>query len=75
MKFFILPPKTEPILNHVSMAPEHLAKRWGITTRTLTRWRHEGRGPTYCVILGRHHNVMYRVADIKLFESVYMGRK
>jgi predicted site-specific integrase-resolvase len=42
-----------------------LAKRWGISYRTLERWRWEGIGPAYLKIGGR---VVYRLEDIEEFE-------
>lgn len=51
--------------------PEHLsekllARRWGLSHRTLERWRHDGRGPAYLKIGGR---VVYQRADIEAFEA------
>lgn len=53
------------------MATQHLnqtqlAARWGISPRTLERWRCEGQGPRYLKLGGR---VAYRVEDIEDFES------
>mgnify|MGYP006165786907 CR=1 FL=1 len=45
---------------------EHLARRWGISPRTLERWRVEGRGPRYMKIGGR---VLYRLEDIEAYET------
>ena len=51
--------------------PEHLsekllARRWGLSHRTLERWRHDGHGPAYLKIGGR---VVYQRADIEAFEA------
>jgi predicted site-specific integrase-resolvase len=43
-----------------------LAKRWGMSPRTLQRWRQEGRGPVY-LKLGGH--VVYPLADVEVFEQ------
>ena len=43
-----------------------LSKRWGISFRTLERWRWEGIGPAYLKIGGR---VVYRLEDIEEFEA------
>ena len=43
-----------------------LAERWGISTRTLQRWRRDGRGPDFLRI-GRR--VIYPLADIAAFED------
>jgi len=51
--------------------PEHLsekllARRWGLSHRTLERWRHDGHGPSYLKIGSR---VVYRLEDIKAYEA------
>jgi len=51
--------------------PEHLsekllARRWGLSHRTLERWRHDGHGPVYLKIGGR---VVYQRADIEAYEA------
>ena len=43
-----------------------LAERWGISPRTLERWRWVGQGPRF---LKLGHRVAYRVADIEAFEA------
>jgi len=43
-----------------------LARRWGISPRTLDRWRREGRGPMFVKMGGR---VSYRLDDIEAFEA------
>jgi len=43
-----------------------LARRWGLSHRTLERWRHDDHGPAYLKIGGR---IVYRIADIEAFES------
>jgi predicted site-specific integrase-resolvase len=43
-----------------------LAERWGISARTLERWRWIGRGPHF---LKLGHRVAYRFADIEAFEA------
>jgi predicted site-specific integrase-resolvase len=42
-----------------------LADRWGISHRTLERWRWIGEGPPYLKIGGR---VAYRIEDIERYE-------
>ncbi|MBY0431126.1 MAG: helix-turn-helix domain-containing protein [Rhodospirillales bacterium] len=44
------------------MRQGELADRWGISERTLEKWRHFGRGPSFLKIGGR---VMYRRDDIE----------
>ncbi len=51
--------------------PEHfseklLARRWGLSHRTLERWRHDGHGPAYLKIGGR---VVYQRVDIEAYEA------
>ena len=46
-----------------------LARRWGLSHRTLERWRHDGGGPAYLKIGGR---VVYRLADIEAYEAAQL---
>ena len=51
--------------------PEHLsekllARRWGLSHRTLERWRHDGHGPVYLKIGSR---VVYQRSDIETYEA------
>ncbi len=43
-----------------------LATRWGISRRTLEKWRWLGKGPRYFKLSNR---IRYSVADIELFEA------
>jgi hypothetical protein len=43
-----------------------LGRRWGISPRTLERWRWLGEGPRYLKIGGR---VCYRLEDVEAFET------
>ena len=45
---------------------ESLARRWGMSPRTLERWRWLKQGPRY-IKLGGH--VAYRLEDIEAYES------
>ena len=45
--------------------PEQLAQRWNITTRTLSQWRWNGRGPHYAKMSRR---ILYRISDIEDYE-------
>ena len=45
---------------------KELARRWGISHRTLERWRYGGQGPAFLKLGGR---VLYRLADIEAFED------
>jgi predicted site-specific integrase-resolvase len=42
-----------------------LAARWGISVRTLERWRWLGQGPAFLKLGGR---IAYRVDDVEAFE-------
>jgi hypothetical protein len=48
-----------------------LARRWGISERTLERWRWRREGPEYMKIGGR---VAYALADIEAFEAMQRRR-
>ena len=43
-----------------------LAERWGVSPKTLQRWRSEGRGPMYLKLSKR---VVYPLDQIQAFES------
>lgn len=43
-----------------------LADRWGISERTLEKWRWLGQGPRFLKIGGR---VVYRLGDIEEYEE------
>jgi predicted site-specific integrase-resolvase len=45
---------------------KRLARRWGLSHRTLERWRHKGTGPAHLKIGGR---ILYRLQDIEAFEA------
>ena len=51
----------------IALSEAKLAERWGISRRTLQRWRRESRGPSF-LRLGRR--VVYRLDDIEIFEKV-----
>jgi hypothetical protein len=43
-----------------------LARRWGISHRTLQRWRSQKKGPPYLKLCGR---VVYRAAEVLIWEN------
>ena len=43
-----------------------LARRWGLSHRTLERWRHDEAGPAYLKVGGR---IVYRLSDIEAYEA------
>ena len=50
---------------------KELARRWGISHRTLERWRYAGEGPAFLKLGGR---VLYRLSDIEVFEQSQLRR-
>lgn len=55
----------QTIYNH--MSTNQLADYWGISARTLERWRGIGNGPHFVKVGGR---VLYRVEDILEYEDI-----
>lgn len=47
------------------LSQEQLARRWGISSRSLERWRTRGCGPAFLKIGGQ---VRYRQDDIEAYE-------
>lgn len=45
---------------------KQLSRRWGVSHRTLERWRREGKGPAFHKLEGR---VAYRLVDVTGFET------
>lgn len=43
-----------------------LAERWGISPKTLERWRWLGQGPKFLKLGGR---IAYRLEDVEVFEQ------
>lgn len=50
-----------------SLTSKLLGRRWGLSHRTLERWRHDGTGPAFLKIGGR---AVYRLEDIEAFEQL-----
>ncbi len=48
---------------------KQLARRWGLSPRTLERWRHQKSGLPYLKIGGR---VVYRLEDVLHYEAQRM---
>jgi predicted chitinase len=53
-----------PQVRHLNQ--QQLARRLGISERTLEGWRYRGKGPAYLRLEGR---IAYRVIDVERFES------
>jgi DNA-binding transcriptional MerR regulator len=47
------------------LGQKDLARRWGISHRTLETWRSRGGGPPYLKLNGR---CLYRLEDVEEFE-------
>jgi hypothetical protein len=58
----------QTVYNH--MSTNQLADYWGISGRTLERWRGIGYGPHFVKVGGR---VLYRVEDILEYESSHLA--
>jgi hypothetical protein len=51
------------------LSEKRLARRWGLSHRTLERWRGTGEGPHFLKIGGR---IVYRLAEIEAFEATQL---
>lgn len=49
----------------VLLSPRKLAARWGLSEKTLERWRMQGTGPMFLKLGGR---VLYRMEEIEQHE-------
>lgn len=50
-----------------------LAKRWGISPRTLQLWRREGKGCPFITI--GNHTIRYRMEDVLAYEQAKIKNK
>ena len=55
----------------VFLSERQLAERWGLSQRTLQRWRAENRDPIWVRIGG---NIRYRFEDVLAFEAAETSR-
>lgn len=53
-------------MEKVTMTEIELGKRWGISAKTLQRWRSEGRGPKYMKLSKR---VLYPMDEVFAYET------
>lgn len=63
-----LPPswaQTQVASNRWALSEPELAARWGISAKTLRRWRQERLGPVFCKF---GHRVTYLLDEITAFE-------
>ncbi len=49
----------------VALAEAELATRWGMSPKTLRRWRQQHQGPVYCKLGAR---VVYLLTEVEAFE-------
>lgn len=56
-------------MQRVTFSEEEFGKRWGISAKTLQRWRSEGRGPKFMKLSKR---VLYPIDEVYTFESEAM---
>lgn len=55
-----------PVTHTVLLSPRHLAARWGLSEKTLERWRMLGTGPVFFKLGGR---VLYSIEEIQAHEQ------
>jgi len=53
-------------MNSSLLTPLQVAERWKVTTKTLSQWRYNGRGPHYSKV---SRIVTYWLPDIEEFEN------
>ena len=63
---FNLPGRKDTKMKATCMNQLELAVRWGISHRTLERWRWTGEGPKFLKVGGR---VVYRLSDVEEYEQ------
>ncbi len=54
------------IIPRIALNEYELAARWGLSVKTLRRWRQEQLGPVFCKLGAR---VTYLVSEIEAFEQ------
>ena len=55
----------QPDAPRLALDESELATRWGLSVKTLRRWRQEQLGPVFCKLGAR---VTYLIAEIEAFE-------
>jgi hypothetical protein len=59
---------TRPFLNvaiRIAIDENELSQRWGLSVKTLRRWRQEKLGPIFCKMGAR---VTYLIAEVEAYE-------
>jgi hypothetical protein len=59
------PTSIAPQVQRLALNEHELAERWGLSVKTLRRWRREGLGPVFCKLGAR---VTYLIAEVEAFE-------
>lgn len=60
---------SRPIRRHgptLALGEYELAARWGLSVKTLRRWRQENLGPVFCKLGAR---VTYLISEVEAFEQ------
>jgi hypothetical protein len=52
-------------VQRIALDEHELATRWGLSVKTLRRWRQEQLGPVFCKFGGR---VTYLISEVEAFE-------
>jgi hypothetical protein len=55
----------QPVPAKAALAEAELAIRWGMSPKTLRRWRQHHQGPVYCKLGSR---VVYLLTEVEAFE-------
>ena len=61
-----LSPPTRKGTTRIALDEYELATRWGLSVKTLRRWRQESLGPVFCKLGAR---VTYLITEIETFEQ------
>jgi hypothetical protein len=58
--------RTNPVgATRIALDENELATRWGLSVKTLRRWRQEQLGPVFCKLGAR---VTYLISEVEAFE-------
>lgn len=60
-----VPSITGPACERLALDETELATRWGLSVKTLRRWRQEQLGPVFCKLGAR---VTYLISEVEAFE-------
>lgn len=58
-------PTTLPTQPCIALSENELAARWGLSVKTLRRWRQEQLGPVFCKLGAR---ITYLISEVEAFE-------